>query len=201
MKTRSNQALNTSVKIAMLSALAFVLMRLEFSIPIFPSFLKFEFSEVPVIIGSFALGPWCGVLIELVKNLLHLTVTSNAGVGEIANFIIGSSYVLVAGYFYKKFKTKKGAIVSTILGSLTAIIFAGLVNYFILLPLYAAVMGLSTEMIVGMSSQVVPYITDKFTLILFGFIPFNILKNLVMSVVILLIYKPLSPLLHRTYIK
>lgn len=195
------KSLNAIVKIAVLSALAFVLMELKFSIPIFPSFLEFEFSEIPVIIAAFAIGPFAGVAVEFFKNVIHIFVTSTMGVGEFANFVIGSSFALAAGLYYKHHKSKKGAVVSVVIGTLSAVLFSCIVNYFIMLPFYSAAMGLSTEMIVGMSQKAMPLIVDKPTLILYGFLPFNILKNVVMSIVIMLIYKPISPLLHRTYIQ
>lgn len=195
-----NNNLNAIVKIAVLSALAYCLMLLDFSIPIFPSFLKFDFSEIPVIIASFSMGPIAGICVELVKNLLHLPISSTMFAGELANFIIGSSYALVAGLYYKHHKTKKGALTSVILGSLTAVVFSCIANYAITLPAYHMFFGMSTEAIVAMSQKAIPLIQNKLTLILYGFLPFNLLKNIVVSTVTMFIYKPISPLLHRTYI-
>lgn len=192
--------LNTIVKIAVLSALAYCLMLLNFSIPIFPSFLKFDFSEIPVIIATFSMGSIAGVCVELVKNLLHLPISSTMFAGELANFIIGSSYALIAGLYYKYHKTKNGAFTSVILGLITAVIFSCIANYAITLPAYHLFFGMSTDTIVAMSQKAAPFIQNKLTLILYGFLPFNILKNVVVSTVTMLIYKPISPLLHRTYI-
>ena len=94
------------------TAMAVVLMYLEFNLPFMPPFLKFDFSELPVLIGSFALGPLYGVVIELLKNLIHLPVTATAGIGEMSNFITGSIFVGTAGFIYRKNRTRKGAIVS-----------------------------------------------------------------------------------------
>ena len=92
---------------AMLSAVGFVLMFLEFSVPIMPSFIKLDLSELPALLGAFAMGPASGVMICLVKNLLHLFMTSTGGVGELSNFILGICFVLPAGLIYQRWKGKK----------------------------------------------------------------------------------------------
>lgn len=185
------------VKIAMLSALAYAVMFLEFAIPIFPSFLKMDFSDLIPLIGSLALGPLAGVLIELIKNLLHLLTTHTGGVGELANFIVGSAFTATAGLIYFRNKTRKGAIVALLCSILAMIVAGALVNYFITVPLYAVVLHFSTEAIVGMSSQVIPAIHDKLTLILYAFCPFNLLKGVILTLITIPLYKKVSPLLHR----
>ena len=92
---------------AMLSALSFVIMFLDFSVPLMPSFIKMDISELPALIGSFAMGPVYGVLICLLKNILHLTISNSGGVGELSNFILGASFVFIAGMVYKHKKTRK----------------------------------------------------------------------------------------------
>ena len=185
------------VKIAMLSALAYAVMFLEFALPIFPSFLKMDFSDLIPLIGSLALGPLAGVLIELVKNLLHLLTTHTGGVGELANFIVGSAFTATAGALYFRNKTRRGAIVALLCSILAMILAGALVNYFITVPLYAIVLNFSTEAIVGMSSAVIPAIHDKLTLILYAFCPFNLLKGVILTLITLPLYKRVSPLLHR----
>lgn len=185
------------VKIAMLSALAYAIMFLEFAIPIFPSFLKMDFSDLIPLIGSLALGPLAGILIELIKNLLHLLTTHTGGVGELANFIVGSAFVATAGLIYFRNKTRKGAIVALLVSILAMIVAGALVNYFITVPLYAIVLNFSTEAIVGMSAKVIPAIHDKLTLILFAFCPFNLIKGVVLTLITIPLYKKVSPLLHR----
>ena len=195
MKRSSN--LSYVVKVAMLSALAYAIMFLEFAIPIFPSFLKMDFSDLIPLVGALALGPVAGILIELIKNLLHLITTHTGGVGELANFIVGSAFVATAGALYLRNKTRKGAVIA-LLCSIAAMIVAGaLVNYFITIPLYAIVLGFSTEAIVGMSSAVIPAIHDKLSLILLAFCPFNLLKGLILTIITIPLYKKISPLLHR----
>lgn len=93
---------------AMLSAVAFALMFFEFSIPfLVPSFIQMDLSELPALIGAFAMGPWYGVIICLIKNLIHLLITTTGGVGELSNFILGAAFVLPAGLIYQRKKTKK----------------------------------------------------------------------------------------------
>lgn len=188
---------NYLVKVAVLAAIARVVMFFEFPLPIFPSFLKMDFSDLIPLLGGLAMGPLAGVLIELVKNLIHLVNSTTGGVGDVANFIVGAAYIFSVSYFYQKHKTKKGAVIGLIVGIFAMIVAGALVNYFITVPLYAIVLGLSTEAIVGMSAAVIPAIHDKFTLILFAFCPFNLLKGILLTLLALPLYKHVSPLLHR----
>lgn len=188
---------NYLVKVAVLAAIARVVMFFEFPLPIFPAFLKMDFSDLIPLLGGLAMGPLAGVLIELVKNLIHVVNSTTGGVGDLANFIVGAAYIFSVSYFYQKHKTKKGAVIGLIVGILAMIVAGALVNYFITVPLYAIVLGLSTESIVGMSAAVIPAIHDKFTLILFAFCPFNLLKGVLLTLLALPLYKHVSPLLHK----
>lgn len=185
-------------KAGVLAALAVVLMYLELSLPFVPVFLKFDFSEVVVLIASFALGPVTGILVELVKNLLHLPATQTGGVGELANFIIGISFVGTAGLVYQKMKTKRGAYLAMGIGILAMTFLASLINYFFLIPFYIRVMGLPLDVIVDMVHEAGnTLVTDLKTLIWFVFVPFNLFKGLIVSVIVAVVYKRISPLLHR----
>lgn len=188
---------NYLVKVAVLAAIARVVMFFEFPLPIFPTFLKMDFSDLIPLLGGLAMGPLAGVLIELVKNLIHLVNSTTGGVGDLANFIVGAAYIFSVSYFYQKHKTKKGAVIGLIVGIFAMIVAGALVNYFITVPLYAVVLGLSTEAIVGMSAAVIPAIHDKLTLILFAFCPFNLLKGVLLTLLALPLYKHVSPLLHK----
>ncbi|MDI6618053.1 MAG: ECF transporter S component [Clostridiales bacterium] len=187
------------VKTGMLAAIATVLMFIEFPLPLFPAFLKMDLSEVPALLGSFALGPMVGVLIELIKNVLHIAIkgTTTAGVGELANFLVGSALVATAGVMYQKHKTRHVAVMSMMLGTLFMTVLGCLFNYFVLLPLYQTMMGIPMDAIVKMGSEVNSLIVNVKTLVLFGIAPFNILKGLVVSLITLLVYKRLSPILHN----
>ncbi len=180
--------------IAILSALAFILMLMEILPPFVPEFLKLDFSEIPVLIGAFAFGPLSAVLIELIKNLLHLTVTQTAGVGELANFLIGSCFAGSAGLIYRYMKNRKGAILAMAAGVLVMTAAASLLNYYVLLDIYARFW--SMDAIIAMGHAANSHITDKGSLILWAFIPFNLAKSTAVSVISGLIYKPLSPILH-----
>lgn len=184
---------------AVLTAMAVLLMYLEIPLPLMPPFLKFDFSELPVLIGTFALGPVWGVVIELLKNLIHLPVTQTMGIGELSNFITGVIYVGTAGLIYRKFRTRKGAAASMGIATLALAAIAVPVNAFITLPLYGSVMGFSTEAIIGMSSAVNPLIKDKLSLLLAAFVPFNLFKGIVVGLITFFVYKPISKLINKTY--
>ena len=186
---------------AVMTALAVVLMYLEVPLPFMPPFLKFDFSEIPVLVGSFTLGPWYGVAIELLKNLIHLPVTGTSGIGEMSNFLTGSIFVFTAGSIYKHHRTMKGAIAAMSIATLVLALVACPLNYFVTLPLYGKVLNFTTEAIVGMSQGFNPYITDKTSLILWGFLPFNIFKGSVVSFFTFWIYKPISKLINSIYEK
>ncbi|MBO7450516.1 MAG: ECF transporter S component [Clostridiales bacterium] len=188
---------------AILTAMAAVLMFLEVPLTalFIPSFLKFDFSEIPVLVGAFALGPLYGVLIEFLKNLIHLPVTGTSGVGELSNFLVGSMFVFTAGSIYKKMRTRKGALIALICGTLLFTLAAIPLNWFLNLPLYEKLCNLPTGVIIEWSNAVNPLIKDKLTLILWAFIPFNLFKGIVVSAITFAIYKPISNLINRTYKK
>ena len=197
-KTRRKAMIRRITVTAILTAMAFVLMYLEVPLPLMPPFLKFDFSEIPVLVGAFALGPVWGIVIELFKNLIHLPFTGTAGIGELSNFITGSLFVGTAGLVYLKFHTRKGAAAAMAIGTLTLAVIAVPINAFITLPLYGSIMNFSTEAIIGMSAAVNPLIKDKMTLLFLAFVPFNLFKGIVVSFITFFIYKPVSKLIHRT---
>lgn len=191
--------------IAMLSALAAALMYFEIPLTfIAPSFYELDFSEVPVLIGTFSMGPVAGVIIELVKNLVKLLIkgTTTGGVGELANFLIGCSLVLPAGIIYKIKKSRAGAAVGMAVGTLVMAVVGVLLNAFVLVPMYSAFMPL--EEIIKMGQAIFPSIDSTFTFCLYCVGPFNIIKGLADSVIVFIIYKPLSNLIHsmdRMFVK
>ena len=134
--------IRTITMTALLSAMAYVLAFVEFPVPLSPSFAKMDLSDFPALVGAFAFGPSSGLLIELVKNTLQFLTTSTGGIGEIANFLMGASYVVAAGVIYKYRKTKKTAWIACAAASLVMGIAAALANYFILLPLFETFMPL-----------------------------------------------------------
>lgn len=193
-----SQKLNRLVKISLLVAIAAVLMLLEFPIPIFPGFLKFDLSDLPALIGGFALGPVAGVIIEGGKVLLNTLFTGSitGGVGEVANFLIGGSFVFVASYMYHKEKTKKNAAIGLVMGTIVMTIVGAVFNYFVLIPLYATLFG-GMDTIIGMSAESNSAISNLGGVILLGITPFNILKGSVVSLVTFVTYKKVSPLINK----
>lgn len=183
---------------AILAAMAVVLMYLEVSLPFMPPFLKFDFSEIPVLVGAFALGPIEGMIIELLKNLIHLPATGTQGIGELSNFITGSIFVMTAGFCYKRNTTRKGAVISMLLATAVLTLFAIPFNYFFTLPIYGSVLGVPTEAIIGMTNAVNPLVKSKMSLIMWGFVPFNLFKGLVVCFITFWIYKPISKLIRWT---
>lgn len=179
---------------AILSSISAVLMMFSFPLPFFPPFIKMDLSDFPALIGAFAIGPMAGCAIELIKNLLHLTDTSSAGIGELANFIIGSSFVIPAGIIYKYKRTKSGALLGMAAGVVCMSIVGGLANYFILFPFYKTIMPI--EKIIDMTQAFVPYIDSLAKVILLSIVPFNILKGTILSLLASLSYKHFSAIIN-----
>lgn len=193
MISNKKYSVNTMTKVSILSVIAFIVMFIEAPVFIFPGFLKLDLSDVPALIAGFALGPAAGVAVELLKNILHLLRTTTGGVGEIANFVIGASMVAPAAYVYHKRKDRSGAIVGLAIGILVMSIVGALANYFVLLPFYQNFMPL--DAIIGMSSAANGAIVDIKTLILYGIIPFNLFKGIIVAIFTMVLYKKMSGLL------
>jgi len=186
------------IKISLLSVMAFLLMYIEIPIPIFPDFLKIDISDLPALLGAFALGPVAGVVIEFFKNILHgMLAGKTAFVGELANFLVGSCLILVSGYIYKVRKSKGGAIIALLIGVTCMSIFAGILNFFVVLPLYESVLGFPVAAVVGMGTKINHNIVDLNSFIIWSIIPFNFLKGIVVSAVTVALYKSVSPILHK----
>lgn len=187
-------SVNLMVKIALLSVISFVIMFIEFPLPLFPPFLKIDLSDIGALIGAFAFGPVAGITIELLKNILHLMRTSTGGVGELANFLVGAALVAPAGFIYKKNKSMKTALIGLAVGTLVMGLVGAFANYYILIPFYENFMPI--DQIIGMAQAANSLIVDLKSYILYAVIPFNIIKGIVVSILTLLIYKRISPLLH-----
>lgn len=175
-----------------LTAAAIVLQFLEFSIPIVPSFLKFDFSDLPALIGAFAYGPVAGVIISLVKNIVHIPFGATSFVGPLSNFLIAASFTYVAGYIYKLKKTKGNALVAGAIGSVFMGLFSVPVNFFVIYPLYYTVLGFPEEAVLGMCQAIIPSITSVTDSLLIFNLPFTIVKGLANVAITMVIYKPLS---------
>ena len=198
-KERSRISTKMLTKVGVLSAIAFVLMLLEFPLWFTPGFLKMDLSEVPALMGSFALGPIAGVLIELIKNLLNLAIegTTTMVVGEVANFVVGSVFVYVAGYVYHKDKNIKNAVLGMALGTLAMTVVMAFANYYVMIPFYAKLFKAPLDAIVSMGNAVNKYVVDFKSLIIYAIVPFNLLKGIIVTLITFLLYKKVSPILHR----
>ena len=182
---------------AMLSAVAYVLMFIDFPIPfLIPSFIQMDISELPALVGAFAFGPVCGVLVCLVKNLLHLFITSTGGVGELCNFLLGATFVLAAGLIYKHKKSKKSALIGALVGAVLMGIISVPLNYFLTYPIYYNFM--SKEAILEAYRAIIPSMKNILQCLICFNMPFTIAKGLICTGVTMLIYKHLSPILKGT---
>ncbi|MCI9679610.1 MAG: ECF transporter S component [Oscillospiraceae bacterium] len=181
---------------AMLSAAATVLMALDFPIPfLIPPFVKMDFSELPALLAAFSLGPVWGAAVCLVKNLINLTMSSTNGVGELCNFLLGVCFVIPAGVIYRHWKTRWGALAAALAGAVLMAVCSVPINYFISYPFYTTFMPIDT--IIGMYQELIPSVDGLLACLIVFNAPFTLLKALLDTLLAFLIYKPLSPLLHR----
>ncbi len=189
-----SQKVRAMTSIAMLSAVAFVLMLLDFSVPAFiPSFVKMDFSELPALIGSFAFGPVAGALVCLVKNLLHLFMTTTGGVGELCNFLLGVLFVVPAGICYKIKKNRTSAIIGSLVGAVVMAVVSVPVNAYITYPIYTKFLPI--EQIIAMYQAINPKVDALMSCLIMFNMPFNFVKCLCSVIITVLIYKKLSPIL------
>lgn len=196
--TKSRRRTRYLAVTAMLAAVATVLQYIEIAVPFMPSFIKLDLSDLPSLIGSFAMGPVYGVAVAAIKNIIHLLVTQSGGVGELSNFLLNVAFVLPAGLIYYFNKTKKGAIIGSFAGAIIMAVLSLPINYFIVYPFYTAFMPM--DAIIKMYQVINPRIQDGNLLqcLLTFNMPFTFVKAMISVVVTFLIYKPLSPLIHGT---
>lgn len=190
--------------IGMFSAIAVILMLFEFPLPFAPGFYELDFSELPILIGTFAFGPAAGVMMEFVKILLKLFIkgTSTAFVGDLANFVVGCSFILPASVVYAFRKNKKSAIIACVAGTLVMTIFGTAFNAVYLLPAFSRLYGMPLETILDMGAAVNPLVSEGniVSFVAACVAPMNLIKGVSVSVITLLVYKPLSPIIksgHR----
>lgn len=179
--------------IGMLSAVAFIFMFFDFSVPLMPSFIKMDISDLPALIGAFALGPVEGIVIELIKNLLHLLRTSTGGVGELSNFILGGTFAAVAGIFYKKMNTRKGALIGSVAGAAAMALISIVSNYYLVYPVYTAFMPM--DAIIGAYQQINPSADSLIKCLVMFNVPFTFVKGMLDVLITFLIYKKISPII------
>lgn len=185
---------------AMLSAVAFALMFIEFPIPaLVPSFIKMDISDLPELLAAFSLGPVYGVVVALMKNLLHILIkgTSSAYVGELCNFGLGAVFSLVAGLIYQRKKSRKSALIGSLVGAALMAAISVPLNYFIVYPAYVVCYGMPMDAIVGMYQAILPSSDSLIKSLAIFNMPFTFVKGMIDVALCFLIYKPLSPILHK----
>ena len=166
------------VYVGILTALAELLMFFSFPIPFIPDFLRLDLAELPALVGLFILGPWGAIAIEGLKNLIHLLPTRTFGIGEMANFIIGCSFIMGV---HLGIRRKWGLGLSLFSGVMVMTLFAALVNRFFLIPLYAWVLGFPLEAMISLGNKANSSIVDLTDLIVWAIVPFNLIKGLLVS--------------------
>lgn len=191
-----NQKIRNITVTAVMSAVSTVLMFLSFSVPLVPSFLKFDFSELPALLTGFALGPVYGAAVCLVKNVVNVFFTTTFGVGELSNFILGCMFVVPASLIYRHRKTRLTAFVGSVIGAFCMAAFSFVTNYFFIYPIYGKVMG-GLDKIVALYTAL-PGVTELWQALVVFNVPFTFVKGLASVVISMLIYKKLSPILKGT---
>ena len=185
------------VLMGMFGALGAVLMLFEFPIPfIAPPFYGLDLSEIPVLVGTFSMGPLAGLVIELVKILVKLVLkpTTTGFVGEFATFCIGCSLVLPAGFLYKRNKTKKGALIGMIIGTVSMAVIGAVLNALVMIPFYSNFMPL--ESIIAAGAAINPVVSNVWTFAFACVAPFNLVKGALVSLITTLVYKRISIIIH-----
>ena len=185
---------------AMLSAVAFILMFIEFPIPaLIPSFVKLDISDLPELLAAFSLGPVYGVAVTFLKNLLHIVFkgTSSAYVGELCNFLLGAVFSMAAGFIYQRKKSRKSALIGAIIGAALMAIVSVPMNYYVVYPAYVVCYGMPLEAIIGMYQAILPSADSLIKCLTIFNMPFTFCKGMLDVLLCFLIYKPLSPLLHK----
>ena len=203
LKNHDTERILSTRKIALVglfAAVSAVLMVLEVPVPFAPPFYKIDLSELPILIITFAFGPVAGVMTEFIKILLKLIMksTSTAFVGELANFSVGCTLILPAGIIYLSRKTKRMALIACVTGTLCMTLFGSTFNAVYLLPKFAQLFGMPLEAIVGMGTKINPSITSVETMALFAVAPLNLLKGTLDTMLTILLYKRLSPILKSS---
>ena len=201
MKTTRGKASSKTRKITLIgifSAIASVLMFFELPMPFMPPFLKVDPSGVPILLSSMLFGPTAAISVTLIKDVIHLLSTTTGGVGELADFLIMSSFSVVVGLIYSKRSDRKGVLMATLAGTVTIAIVGGLANRFLLIPFFSKVMPL--EAIFAACAEINPAIDGLNAYIFFGAVPFNVIKGLLLTVLTFLLYRKLEGFL-KNYIK
>jgi len=198
MSTNVKKSHRTSAKkivlVGVFGAISTVLMLLSFNVPFIPTFVKLDFSDLPVLLGGYLLGPLHGSLIALIKVLLNFFYNGSMtfGIGETVNLIGSLSFMLPAVLYYQRRRNFKSAVISLVIGTISATVVLLTANYFVMFPLYATAMNFPMEKIVAAAHELNPLVTDLGSLMVFALLPFNIVKFGLNSVLAMLMYKRLA---------
>ena len=176
---------------AVFAAIATVLMYIEFPLPFMPPFLKVDLSGAVVLIGAFIFGIGPAITMIGIKDLIHLTQSQTGSSGELADFLMLSTLVIVAVLLYRAHKSRKMAAVGCVIGSVAMACMGMLTNYFLIIPFYSAV-GMPIDAILGACAAVNPAINGMGAYLLIGVLPFNLIKGAILTVITMLAYKKLS---------
>lgn len=185
------------VAIALMSAIATVIYYLDFPVPLMPSFIKLDLSNVISLLAGFSMGPVAGVVVCLIKNLIHLVIKgmgTTMGIGDIFDFVTSAVFVLTAGMIYLKNKTKKGAVIGCLVGTVTFTLISLPLNYFIVYPIYFKAFG-GEAAILGMYRELMPDVKNIFSALCIFNLPFTFVKGVICALITILVYKPLSPII------
>ena len=195
----NNTKLRRMVAAGLFGAMAFVLMYFSFGVPVLSPFAEFDFSALPELIGGFILGPIGAVEIITVKLLLKLLFQGSSSMltGEVQNFLLSVSYVLPAVLYYRRNKTKKGALIGLGLGTLLSIVMAVITNLYLIFPAYIKLYGMSWDGIIEICAAANPWIKDIPTFVAFSVIPFNVISRVVTSFITMLVYKRISVVIKK----
>lgn len=188
------QSVRRLVMASMMGALAFLLIYFNFSVPVISPFAEFDLSALPELVGGFILGPVGAIEIIVAKILLKLVFNGSESMltGEIQNLILSIAYVLPAVLYYRKHRTKKGAVIGLVIGSVTSVIVSVFTNVYLIFPFYIKLYGMDWDGIIQICSAANPWIKDIPTMVAFSVLPFNIISRTVVSFITFLLYKKIS---------
>ena len=195
-KKHKSMNVRTITLTGLFGALSAVLMMISFNVPLMPSFIKMDFSELPALIAAFAMGPLSGAMVCLVKNLINVMFSTTGGVGEFSNFILGCAFVIPAGLIYKRNKSKRSALIGSLVGAVFMAVFSVFSNYFIVYPVYSMFMPI--EAIIGMYHEIYPGINNLLQALIIFNMPFTFIKGLCSIIITFAIYKHISPIIKGT---
>ena len=183
--------------IAVMSAIATVIYYFDFPVPLMPGFIKLDLSNIISLITGFALGPISGVIVCLLKNVIHILIKglgTTYGIGDLFDFVTSGAFTLTASLIYRKNKTKKSAVIASFIGTIVFTLVSLPLNYFVTYPIYARAFG-GMEAIMSAYRAIMPGVKNLFAALCIFNLPFTLIKGLLCTLITILIYKPLSPII------